>query len=71
MILKLSRINSLLRGGSKSGIGYQGITTDNGFFNALDFIEDLLKKHQNIRIIGYGVSNKNGHHIVPFIYWSL
>ena len=34
--------------------------TDNGIFNASEFMEELLNKQQNIRFSGSGVSHKNG-----------
>ena len=38
----------------------KGYQTDNGVFNCSEFMEDLLKKHQNIKFSGYGASHKNG-----------
>ena len=34
--------------------------TDNGIFNASEFMEELLKKQQKIIFIGAGASHKNG-----------
>ena len=34
------------------GVVIKGYHTDNGIFNASEFMEDLLKKQQNIRFIG-------------------
>ena len=38
----------------------KGYCTDNGIINALDFMEELLKKKQNIKFSGDGASHKNG-----------
>ena len=38
----------------------KGYHTDNGIFNASDFMEDLLKKQQDIRFSWSGASYQNG-----------
>ena len=38
----------------------KGYHTDNGIFNASDFMEELLKKKQKIRFSGTGASHQNG-----------
>ena len=38
----------------------KGYHNDNGIFNYSDFMEDLLKKQQNIRFSGAGASHQNG-----------
>ena len=38
----------------------EGYHTDNGIFNILDFMEDLLKNHQKIIFSGAGSSHQNG-----------
>ena len=38
----------------------KGYHTDNGIFNASDFMEELLKKQQKIRFIGDCSSHRNG-----------
>ena len=38
----------------------RGYHTDNGIFNASDFMEELLKKQKNIRFSGAGASHRNG-----------
>ena len=38
----------------------KGCHTDNGIFNASEFMEELLKKKQKIRFSGYGASHRNG-----------
>ena len=37
----------------------KGYHTDNGIFDALEFMEDLLKKQKNIRFSGDGASHQN------------
>ena len=41
------------------GVVINGYHTDNGIFNYSDFMEELLKKQQNIRFSGAGASHKN------------
>ena len=38
----------------------KGYHTDNGIFNASEFMEGLFKKHQKIRFSGAGASHQNG-----------
>ena len=38
----------------------EGYHTDNGIFNASEFMEELLKKQQKIRFSGAGASHQNG-----------
>ena len=38
----------------------KGYHTDNGIFNASEFMEELLKKQQKIGFSGAGTSNQNG-----------
>ena len=38
----------------------KGYHTDNGIFNASEFMEDLLTNQQEIRVSGHGDSHKNG-----------
>ena len=38
----------------------KGYHTDNGILNSSDFMEELLKKQQNIRFNGAGASHING-----------
>ena len=38
----------------------KGYHTDNGIFNSSEFMEELLKKQQNIRFSGAGASHQNG-----------
>ena len=42
------------------GVVIKGYHTDNGIFNALKFMEDLLKKKQKIRFSGASTSHQNG-----------
>ena len=48
------------RGAQSQGVVIKGYHTDNGVFNASEFMEELLKKHQNIRFSGAGASHQNG-----------
>ena len=43
-----------------NGVAIKGYHTDNGIFNASDFMEELLKKKQKIRFSGAGASHQNG-----------
>ena len=38
----------------------KGYHTDNGIFNASEFMEELFKKQQKIRFSGSGASHQNG-----------
>ena len=38
----------------------KGYHTDNGIFNSSEFMEELLKKQQEIRFSGAGASHQNG-----------
>ena len=50
-----------MRGRLKSqGVVIKGYHTDNGIFNYSEFMEELLKKQQKIRLIGAGASHQNG-----------
>ena len=42
------------------GVVIKGYHTDNGIFNASEFMDELLKKQQKIRFSGAGASHKNG-----------
>ena len=42
------------------GLVIKGYHNDNGIFNALQFMQQLLKKQQNIRFSGAIASHKNG-----------
>ena len=48
------------REAQSQGVLIKGYNTDNGIFNASEFMEKLLNKHQNIRFIGVSESHKNG-----------
>ena len=41
------------------GVAMKGHHTYNGIFNASEFMEELLKKHQKISLIGAGSLNQN------------
>ena len=38
----------------------KGYHTDNGIFNASEFMNELLKNHQKIKFSGAGTSHQNG-----------
>ena len=42
------------------GVVIKGYHTDNGIFNASEFMEELSKKQQNIKLSGAGASHQNG-----------
>ena len=42
------------------GVEIMGYHTDNGIFNASEFIEEPLKKNQMIKFSGAGASHQNG-----------
>ena len=42
------------------GVVIKGYHTDNGIFNASEFMEEILKKQQNIRFSRAGASHQNG-----------
>ena len=48
------------REAQSKGVVIKGYQTDNGVFNASEFLEELLKKQQKIRFSGAGASHKNG-----------
>ena len=48
------------RGAQSQGVVIKGYHTGNGIFNASEFMEELLKKQQNIRFSGAVASHKNG-----------
>ena len=49
------------RKAQSQGVVIKGYHTDNGVFNASDFMEELLKKQQNVRLSGAGALYQNGH----------
>ena len=53
------KLNFEMEAHSQGGV-IKGCHTDNGIFNASEFMEELLNKQQNIRFSGSGVSHKNG-----------
>ena len=48
------------REAQSQGVVIKGYHTDNGIFNASEFMEELLKKQQKIRFSGAGASHQNG-----------
>ena len=42
------------------GVATKGHHTDNGIFNSLEFMDELLKKQLKIRFSGAGASHQNG-----------
>ena len=48
------------REAQSQGVVIKGYHTDNGIFNSLEFMEDLLKKQQKIRFSEAGASHQNG-----------
>ena len=51
---------TLERKAQSQGVVIKGYQTDNGIFNASEFMEELFKKQQNIRFSGDGASHQNG-----------
>ena len=49
-----------MREAQSQGVVIKGYHTDNGIFNASEFMEDILKKQKNIRFSGAGASHQNG-----------
>ena len=47
------------REAQSQGVVIKGYHTDNGIFNASEFMEELLKKQQNIRFSGDVASHEN------------
>ena len=48
------------REAQSNGVVIKGYHTDNGIFNASEFMEELLNKQQKIRFSGAGASHQNG-----------
>ena len=48
------------REAQSQGVVIKGYHTDNGIFNASDFMEDISKKQKKIKFSGAGSSNQNG-----------
>ena len=48
------------REAQSQGVVIKGYHTNNGIFNASEFMEELLKKQQKIRFSGAGASYQNG-----------
>ena len=48
------------REAQSQGVVIKAYHTDNGIFNSSEFMEELLKKQQNIRFSGDGASHQNG-----------
>ena len=48
------------REAQSQGVVIKGYHTDNGILNSSDFMEELLKKQQNIIFSGAGASHQNG-----------
>ena len=48
------------REAQSQGVVIKGYHTDNEIFNSSEFMEELLKKKQNIRFSGAGTSHQNG-----------
>ena len=51
------------RGGNM--VDNRGYRTDHVIFNASYFMEEMLKKHKNIRFNGAGASHQMGQHKAP------
>ena len=61
MLMKLSRQKiTFEREAQSQGVVIRGYHSNNGIFNPSDFMEELLKKQQNIRFSGAGASNQKG-----------
>ena len=44
------------------GVAIKGYHTNNGILNASEFMEDLLKNHQNTRFSGASASHQNSQY---------
>ena len=51
---------SFKREDKSHGLVIKGYHTDNGIFNASDFMEDMLNKQKNVRFMGAGASHQHG-----------